>query len=238
MMKKKALLTTLVLLSVMQGSVHADQKILAQHENNNKPYTDYMEFGSDDHIAFITNNAGGIKWNIWNFEQGASIDNTDSTGDWDAINFDAGESLDIKEYTGIINIGTEGDREKKFIVYAPNHRSAIEMNGGYGPEDDAQAILTIEGGTGANLQFYGGSNKDILHSVISMYGESILTINANTLYMEGKINGNDNGAGGITVYNDSHLDINLAGDFTTKTSNGITVLENGSDQGLGINSTK
>lgn len=236
-MRKKQLLATLVMLSLMQSSVYAGQKIEAEHETK-KPYTEYMEFGSDDHVAFITNNAGGIYYNTWNFEQGASIDNTASTGDWDAINFDAGESWGIKEYTGIINIGTEGFREKKFIVYAPNHRSAIEMNGGYGPEDDAQAILTIEGGTGANLQFYGGSNKDILHSVISMRSESILTINANTLYMEGKINGNDNGAGGITVYNDSHLDINLAGDFTTKTSNGITVLENGSDQGLGINSTK
>ena len=236
-MRKKQLLATLVMLSLMQSSVYAGQKIEAEHETK-KPYTEYMEFGSDDHVAFITNNAGGIYYNTWNFEQGASIDNTASTGDWDAINFDAGESLGIKEYTGIINIGTEVNREKKFIVYAPNHRSAIEMNGGYGPEDDAQAILTIEGGTGANLQFYGGSNKDILHSVISMRSESILTINANTLYMEGKINGNDNGAGGITVYNDSHLDINLAGDFTTKTSNGITVLENGSEQGLGINSTK
>ena len=236
-MKKKQMLATLVMLSLMQGNVYAGQKIEAEHETK-KPYTKYMEFGSDDHVAFITNNAGGIYYNTWNFEQGASIDNTASTGDWDAINFDAGESLGIKEYKGIINIGTKEDREKKFIVYAPNHRSAIEMNGGYGPEDDAQAILTIEGGTGANLQFYGGSNKDILHSVISMRMESILTINANTLYMEGKINGNDNGAGGITVYNDSHLDINLAGDFTTKTSNGITVLENGSEQGLGSNSTK
>ena len=41
----------------MQGSVYADQKILAQHERENKPYTEYMEFGSDDHVAFITNNA-------------------------------------------------------------------------------------------------------------------------------------------------------------------------------------
>lgn len=238
-MKKKQLLATLVMLSLMQGNVYAEQKILAQHERDNKPYTEYMEFGSDDHIAFITNNAGGIYYNTWNFEQGALIDNSIGTDNkWDAINFDAGASWGIDKYTGIINIGKEGDRKKNFIVYAPDYGSVIEMNGGYGPEDDAQAILTIEGGTGANLQFYGGSNKDILHSVISMRKESILTINANTLYMEGKINGNDNGAGGITVYNDSHLDINLAGDFTAKTSNGITVLEEGSDQGLGINSPK
>ncbi len=236
-MRKKQLLATLVMLSLMQSSVYAGQKIEAEHETK-KPYTEYMEFGSDDHVAFITNNAGGIYYNTWNFEQGASIDNTASTGDWDAINFDAGESLGIKEYTGIINIGTEGDREKKFIVYAPNHRSAIEMNGGYGPEDDAQAILTIEGGTGANLQFYGGSNKDILHSVISMYGESNLTVNAKHLYMQGMIDGEDNGAGGIAVWNDSHLDINLAGDFTANTSNGITVLERGSDPGLGEKSEK
>lgn len=239
MIKKRTLLTTLVLLSVMQGSVYADQKILAQHENKGKPYTDYMEFGNDDHIAFITNNAGGIYYNTWNFEQGALIDNSIGTDNkWDAINFDAGESWGIDEYTGIINIGKEGDRKKNFIVYAPDYGSAIEMNGGYGPEDDAQAILTIEGGDGANLQFYGGSNKAISHSVISMYKESILTINANTLYMEGKINGNDNGAGGITVHNDSHLDINLAGDFTTKTSNGIAVLEENDNSGLGIHSTK
>lgn len=239
MIKKKTLLTTLVLLSVMQGSVQADQKILAQHENGNKPYTDYMEFGSDDHIAFITNNAGGIYYNTWNFEQGALIDNSIGTDNkWDAINFDAGESWGIDEYTGIINIGKEGDRKKNFIVYAPDYGSVIEMNGGYEPESDAQAILTIEGGDGANLQFYGGSNKDILHSVIFMRKESILTINANTLYMEGKINGNDNGAGGITVYNDSHLDINLAGDFTAKTSNGIAVLEENDNFGLGIHSTK
>ena len=237
-MRKKQLLATLVMLSLMQSSVYAGQKIEAEHETK-KPYTEYMEFGSDDHVAFITNNAGGIYYNTWNFEQGALIDNSIGTDNkWDAINFDAGASWGIDEYTGIINIGKEGDRKKNFIVYAPDYGSVIEMNGGYGPEDDAQAILTIEGGTGANLQFYGGSNKDILHSVISMRSESILTINANTLYMEGKINGNDNGAGGITVYNDSHLDINLAGDFTTKTSNGITVLENGSDQGLGSNSTK
>ncbi len=239
MIKKRTLLTTLVLLSVMQGSVYADQKILAQHENGNKPYTDYMEFGSDDHIAFITNNAGGIYYNTWNFEQGALIDNSIGTDNkWDAINFDAGESWGIDEYTGIINIGKEGDRKKNFIVYAPDYGSVIEMNGGYEPESDAQAILTIEGGDGANLQFYGGSNKAISHSVISMYKESILTINANTLYMEGKINGNDNGAGGITVYNDSHLDINLAGDFTAKTSNGIAVLEENDNFGLGIHSTK
>ena len=56
-MKKKQLLATLVMLSLMQGSVYADQKILAQHERENKPYTEYMEFGSDDHVAFITNNA-------------------------------------------------------------------------------------------------------------------------------------------------------------------------------------
>lgn len=237
-MKKKQLLATLVMLSLMQSSVYAGQKIEAEHETK-KPYTEYMEFGSDDHIAFITNNAGGIYYNTWNFEQGALIDNSIGTDNkWDAINFDAGASWGIDEYTGIINIGKEGDRKKNFIVYAPDYGSVIEMNGGYEPESDAQAILTIEGGDGANLQFYGGSNKYILHSVISMRKESILTINANTLYMEGKINGNDNGAGGITVYNDSHLDINLAGDFTAKTSNGITVLEEGSDQGLGINSTK
>lgn len=55
-MRKKQLLATLVMLSLMQSSVYAGQKIEAEHETK-KPYTEYMEFGSDDHVAFITNNA-------------------------------------------------------------------------------------------------------------------------------------------------------------------------------------
>ena len=245
-MNKKKVLATLVMLSLMQGNVYADQKILAQHERNNKPYTEYMNFGNDpdnndnDQIAYIVSSTGGLKYNTWTFEEGASIDNSSSplTSDWDTINFDAGYNDFHYEYTGIINIGTEGDREKDFIVYAPSHRSVIEMNGAYQNDPDAKAILTIEGGTGANLKFYGGNNKDITYSVISMYGESNLTVNAKDLYMQGMIDGEDNGAGGIAVWNDSHLDINLAGDFTANTSNGITVLEHGSDSGLGAESIK
>ena len=243
-MNKKKILATLVMLSLMQGNVYADQKILAQHERKNKPYTEYMNFGNDpdnndnDQIAYIASSTGGLKYNTWTFEEGASIDNRSSQSDWDTINFDAGNNYPHFEYTGIINIGTEGDREKNFIVYAPSHRSVIEMNGAYQNDPDAKAILTIEGGTGANLKFYGGNNKYITYSVISMYGESNLTVNAKDLYMQGMIDGEDNGAGGIAVWNDSHLDINLAGDFTAKTSNGITVLERGSDPGLGAESKK
>ena len=245
-LNKKKVLATLVMLSLMQGNVYADQKILAQHERNNKPYTEYMNFGNDpdnndnDQIAYIVSSTGGLKYNTWTFEEGASIANSSSplTSDWDTINFDAGYNDFHYEYTGIINIGTEGDREKDFIVYAPSHRSVIEMNGAYQNDPDAKAILTIEGGTGANLKFYGGNNKDITYSVISMYGESNLTVNAKDLYMQGMIDGEDNGAGGIAVWNDSHLDINLAGDFTANTSNGITVFEHGSDSGLGAESIK
>lgn len=243
-MKKKQLLATLVMLSLMQGNVYADQNILAQHQRDNQPYKEYMNFGNDpynndnDQIAYIVSSVGGLKYNTWTFEEGASIDNRSSQSDWDTINFDAGDNNPHFEYTGIINIGTEVDREKDFIVYAPSHRSVIEMNGAYQNDPDAKAILTIEGGTGANLEFYGGNNKKITYSVISMYGESNLTVNAKDLYMQGMIDGKDNGAGGIAVWNDSHLDINLAGDFTANTSNGITVLERYRDYGLGKESKK
>lgn len=244
-MKKKQLLATLVMLSLMQGNVYAaDQKILAQHERDDKPYTDYMNFGNDpdnydnDQIAYIDGSTGGLYFNTWTFEKGASIDNRRSTSDWDTINFDAGYNYPDYDYTGIIKIGTEEDRKKEFIVYAPSHRSVIEMNGAYQNDPDAKAILTIEGGTGANLKFYGGNNKKITYSVISMYGESNLTVNAKDLDMQGMIDGEDNGAGGIAVWNDSHLDINLAGNFIANTSNGITVLEHGIDPGLGTESKK
>ena len=210
-----------------------------------------MKFGEVDHSAFIASNTGDEKWNTWTFEQGASIDSTERTGgNWDAINFDAGYTPGSFVYKGVINIGTEKDRKKNFIVYAPAQRSVIEMNGGYGNDPDARAVLTIngrdeEGEDGADLQFYGGSSKDIFRSVISMKEESSLTINAGTLYMQGKpgdMQGepgdNDNGSGGITVCNDSHLDIKLAGDFTTKTSSGITVLEEPGSVGIGQYSEK
>lgn len=211
-----------------------------------------MEFGKDDHSALIASNAGDEEWNTWTFEQGASIDSTGLTGGngWDAINFDAGYTTSGFDSKGVINIGKENDRKKNFIVYAPPQRSVIEMNGGYGNNSVAQAVLTIngrdeEGEDGADLQFYGGSSKNIFRSVISMDEESFLTINAGTLYMQGKLGDmqgepgdNDNGSGGITVCNDSHLDINLAGDFTTKTSSGITVLEEPGSAGIGQHSEK
>lgn len=81
-----------------------------------------MEFGKD---AYITNNVGDEKFNTWTFEQGASIDSTEYTGGdgWDAINFDAGYNPGSFVYKGVINIGTEKDRIKDFIVYAPAQRS-------------------------------------------------------------------------------------------------------------------
>ena len=198
-MKKKQMLATLVMLSLLQGSVYAE---INEIPEVGKHYDDYLYYDADGSKRFsLQNSVKGEQHNYY-FNEGATLDASNG-GDraailahnWGGFNTDTAE---------IFHIG----KGKEFVVKSyENGRGTLIAEEG--------ATLSVVGG---NVILESGikstSNMDNTDSSIHMESSGVLKIDAESMWMGNKRTEDRHNVGAISMAGDSNtVDIDVTGTF-------------------------
>ena len=201
-MKKKQLLATLVMLSLLQGSVYAE---INEKPVVDKQYDEYLYYDADGSKKFsFQGSEEGVKHNYY-FNEGATLDASNGghhaailAHNWGGFNTDTAE---------IFHIG-EG---KEFVVksYESGMGTLIAEEG---------ATLSVVGG---NVILESGikstSNMDNTDSSIHMESSGVLKIDAESMWMGNKRTEDRHNVGAISMAGDSNtVDIDVTGTFTAE----------------------
>lgn len=200
-MKKKQMLATLVMLSLLQGSVYAE---INERPEVGKQYNDYLYYDADGSKRFsLQNSVKGEQHNYY-FNEGATLDASNG-GYHVAILVHNWGDFDTKT-AEIFHIG-EG---KEFIVKGYSGVGNVEAEEG--------ATLAIYGG---NVTFESGiqstSNMDNTNSAIHMESSGTLKIDSDSLWIGNKRTEDRHNVGAISMAGDANVvDIDLKEGFTAE----------------------
>ena len=198
-MKKKQMLATLVMLSLLQGSVYAE---INERPEVGKQYNDYLYYDADGSKKFsFQGSEEGVKHNYY-FNEGATLDASNGGNhaailahNWGGFNTDTAE---------IFHIG-EG---KEFVVksYSAGYGTLIAEEG---------ATLFVDGGNvilEAGIESTNG--MDNTDSSIHMESSGVLKIDAESMWMGNKRTEDRHNVGAISMAGDANVvDIDLKEDF-------------------------
>ena len=201
-MKKKQMLATLVMLSLLQGSVYAE---IHEIPEVGKRYDDYLYYDADGSKRFsLQNSVKGEQHNYY-FNEGATLDASNGgkhaailAHNWGGFNTDTAE---------IFHIG----KGKEFVVKSyENGRGTLIAEEG--------ATLSVVGG---NVILESGikstSNMDNTDSSIHMESSGVLKIDAESMWMGNKRTEDRHNVGAISMAGDSNtVDIDVTGTFTAE----------------------
>ena len=198
-MKKKQMLATLVMLSLLQGSVYAE---INEIPEVGKHYDDYLYYDADGSKRFsLQNSVKGEQHNYY-FNEGATLDASNGGNhaailahNWGGFNTDTAE---------IFHIG-EG---KKFVVKS--------YSAGYGTlKAEEGATIFVDGGNvilEAGIESTNG--MDNTESSIHMESCGVLKIDAESMWMGNKRTEDRHNVGAISMAGDSNtVDIDVTGTF-------------------------
>ena len=201
-MKKKQMLATLVMLSLLQGSVYAE---INERPEVGKQYDDYLYYDAGGSKKFsLQGSVEGVKHNYY-FNEGATLDASNGGNhaailahNWGGFNTNTAE---------IFHIG-EG---KEFVVKSyENGRGTLIAEEG--------ATLSVVGG---NVILESGikstSNMDNTDSSIHMESSGVLKIDAESMWMGNKRTEDRHNVGAISMAGDSNtVDIDVTDTFTAE----------------------
>ncbi len=201
-MKKKQMLATLVMLSLLHGSVYAE---INEKPVVDKEYDEYLYYDAGGSKKFsLQGSVEGVKHNYY-FNEGATLDASNGGNhaailahNWGGFNTDTAE---------IFHIG-EG---KEFVVKSyENGRGTLIAEEG--------ATLSVVGG---NVILESGikstSNMDNTDSSIHMESSGVLKIDAESMWMGNKRTEDRHNVGAISMAGDSNtVDIDVTDTFTAE----------------------
>ena len=197
-MKKKQMLATLVMLSLLQGSVYAEIK---ERPEVGKQYNDYLYYDANGSQNFsLQGSVKGEKHNYY-FNAGATLDSSNDSIHSAILAHNWGE-FDT-ETAEIFHIGDGKD----FIVKSYKGYGNLEAEEG--------ATLQIEGG---NVVLESGivstSGMDNTDSAIHMESKGELKINSDSLWIGNNRTKDRHNVGAISMAGDANVvDIDLKEDF-------------------------
>ena len=197
-MKKKQMLATLVMLSLLQGSVYAE---INERPEVGKQYNDYLYYDANGSQNFsLQGSAKGEKHNYY-FNAGATLDSSNDSIHSAILAHNWGE-FDT-ETAEIFHIGDGKD----FIVKSYKGYGNLEAEEG--------ATLQIEGG---NVVLESGivstSGMDNTDSAIHMESKGELKINSDSLWIGNNRTKDRHNVGAISMAGDANVvDIDLKEDF-------------------------
>lgn len=203
MIKKRTLLTTLILLSVMQGSVYAE---INEKPVAGKQYDDFLYYdGNGSKDVSLQGSIEGVTQNYY-FNEGAMIDSSD--GDTHAVILSHNWGSINENTYDIFHIG----KDKDFTIKQYTGHGALNV--------EEKANLHILGGnivleSGSN--YINSGNFDNTISAVHLESYSKLKIDSESLYIGNKrnIEGKYN-TGALSINEASQVDIDLKGSFTAE----------------------
>ena len=201
-MKKKQMLATLVMLSLLHGSVYAE---INEKPVVDKEYDEYLYYDAGGSKKFsLQGSVEGVKHNYY-FNEGATLDASNGGNhaailahNWGGFNTDTAE---------IFHIG----KGKEFVVKSyENGRGTLIAEEG--------ATLSVVGG---NVILESGikstSNMDNTDSSIHMESSGVLKIDAESMWMGNKRTEDRHNVGAISMAGDSNtVDIDVTDTFTAE----------------------